>query len=222
MDWDTVLTIIGATFFSVGSAGAIIAACVKFAANHISEKMVRKYDAKLSKDLESYKHELEIETEKYKQRAERLTFVTQKQFDTEFLAYQVIFDNLFSFSAHTAKLYPTFDSVPADEEERKEVYTKRYLDYRESFNRFSEALEKNAPFVPKKHYELFDGLRQRAHELGCMYPDVRICGDPIYAEDYKEIAKENYQRTREFKNEILNAQDTIRDYLATLKIEKNS
>ena len=88
MDWDAVFKIISATVVSFGGAGAIIVVCSKFVANYFSEKMMKKYDAKLNKDIEEYKHRLELETEKYRRKAEQLTFVTQRQFETEFSAYQ--------------------------------------------------------------------------------------------------------------------------------------
>ena len=84
MDWDAVFKIISATVVSFGGAGAIIVVCSKFVANYFSEKMMKKYDAKLNKDIEEYKHRLELETEKYRRKAEQLTFVTQRQFEQSF------------------------------------------------------------------------------------------------------------------------------------------
>lgn len=55
--WQTVLAIIG----SVGGAGAIIVAVVKFASNIIAERLSQKYETKISKELESYKAVLDNE-----------------------------------------------------------------------------------------------------------------------------------------------------------------
>lgn len=220
MEWEAVFKIIGAAVLSAGGMGAIIVACVKFASGIITDRMMKKYEARLSKEIESYRHDLELEIEEYRQKAERLTFVTQKQFETEFDIYQNLFDALFDFSVHTAQLYPIMDWLPADENEKKEIYKKRHRDYCDSFNRFSETLEKSAPFIPKTNYDLFTGLRQLAHELGCMYEDIRIIDDPLFKEDNSQIARENYRKTDTFRKLVESAKDQIREYLTTLKVEK--
>ena len=111
MDWNTAFKVVGAAIISIGGAGAIIACCVKYTADRIAERMMRKYDAKLNKELEQYKHDLELETEKYRRMSERLTFVTRKQFETEFSTYQAIFENLYDFANRTGQLYPIFDQL---------------------------------------------------------------------------------------------------------------
>ena len=220
MDWNAAFKTIAALIVSVGGAGAIIACVTKFAADHIADRMMHKYEAKLNKELEQYKHELELETEKYRRMSERLTYVTKKQFETEFAAYQALFDNLFDFATRTDELFPIFDQIPKDKEEEKQLYIERYKEYCASFNKFSEVLEKNAPFIPEENYEMFVSLRTRARELGCMYPEIRIIDDPIFREDHSKIAHENYTKTREFNEEIKAAKKKIREYLSTLKVEE--
>ena len=220
MNWDAAFKTIAALVVSVGGAGAIIAFVAKYAADYFAERMLRKYDAKLNKDLEHYKHELELETEKYRRKSERLTYVTKKQFETEFSAYQALFDNLFDFATRTAELFPIFDQLPADKEEEKKLYIERYKEYCTAFNKFSEILEKNAPFIPEENYRMFVSLRTHAHELGCMYPEIRIIDHPIFREDYDEIAHENYGKTQEFNEEIKTAKSKIREYLSTLRVEE--
>ena len=82
-------------------------------------------------------------------------------------------------------------------------------------------MEKNAPFIPKENYEMFAELRKMANELACMFPDIRIIQDPIFEEDHAKIARENFKKTREFKDKISKAKDDIRCYLSTLKVEKD-
>lgn len=220
MDQGAVFNIVFAAIASVGGAGAIVAACVRFASKRLSEAMLKKYQAKLEKDIEQYKSELNREAERYKTKLSSLTFVTQRQFDTEFTAYQTLFDSLFEFSAHTANLYPVFDQVPVDENERKEMYRQRYEDYCAAFNRFSETLEKNAPFIPKRNYDIFSNLRTEAYEIACMYLDVRIVDDPDFRTDHHAIARDNYKKTKQFNENVNAAKDAIRDYLTTLKVER--
>lgn len=220
MDWADIGGIAFSAVASVGGIGVIIAACARLASDQIANRMLEKYKADLTKEIEHYKRDLNQEAEKYKVELERLTFVTQRQFDTEFAAYQALFDSLFDFSVNTASLYPLLDQLPPDSEKRKEEYKKRYEKYCAAFNRYSETLEKNAPFIPKENYKIFSDLRAKANEIGCMYPEVRILDDPIFAEDNREMAREGFQNTRQFNDDIAAAKDSIRDYLATLKVDK--
>lgn len=220
MEWETVFKIFGAAVLSAGGVGAIIVACIKLASGIITDRLMKRYEAKLSKEIEAYKHDLELETEKYRQKAERLTFVTHKQFETEFEIYQKLFDALFDFSRYTAELYPMFDELPDDERKQKKIFAERYKNYQTAFNLFSEILEKSAPFIPKKNYELFYYLRQLAVELGCMYQDIRFNEDEDLKDMYSKITLDNHNKSDEFVREIEKAKDTIREYLATLKVEK--
>lgn len=212
--------IVGTAVLSVGGAGAIIAAVSKFAANHLSEKMLKKYDAKLSKDLEQYKHELELETEKYRKRSENLNFVTQKQYDTEHAAYQALFDNIVKFSRCTSALYPVFEPAYANEEEKRERNRQKYNSYVDAYNEFSYILEKNAPFIPEAHYDMFVEIRDMAREIGCMYDFFKIYPEPGFSKEALEDTRENTFKTADFNAKISAAKKTIRNYLASLKVEK--
>lgn len=220
MDWNSITGTVFAAIASVGGAGIIIVFCVRLASNRLSEAMLKKYQSHLNKDLEHYKSTLSQEVEKYRMKLNDLTFVTQRQFDTEFVAYQALFDSLYDFSVHTSNLYPFIDQVPSDDEEKKAMYKTRYEDYCNAFNCFSETLEKNAPFIPKENYKLFSDLRSQAYTIGCMYPEVRIDINPSFELDNRTIARDNYKNTRQFNEDIDAAKDTIREYLATLKVEK--
>ena len=220
MNWDEVFKIIVAAVGSIGGVGVIIAFIVKLAANHISDKMLKKYDAKMQKDLEEYKHSLEIETEKFRRRSENLTFVTKKQFETEFSAYQKIFDYLFLFSATTSNLFPIMDYLPYDEEEKKKVYQERYSEFCDAYKNYSEVLEKNAPFIPEEHYEMFRKLRQQANELGAEFFDCRLDTSLLTNETIPSEMRKNYKNSTEFSAKVTEAKNLIRDYLSTLKVDK--
>ncbi len=220
MSWESVFKTIAAAVFSIGGAGALVALCVKFAANKLSEAMLQKYEAKLTKEIEERKHELEIETEKYRKKAERLTFVSRIQFETEFSAYREIFDNLFEFANATKSLYPILEYIPESKDAETAMRQNQYLSYCDAFDKYSAVLEKNAPFIPKDLYDLFVTIRDHAHEIGCMFPEVKIENDPAFQEDNRKLNRENIGKTLDFCTEIQNAKDRVREYLSTLVIDK--
>ena len=53
-----------------------------------------------------------------------------------------------------------------------------------------------------------------------MYPDVRIVDDPDFRTDHHAIARDNYEKTKQFNENVNAAKDAIRDYLTTLKVER--
>ncbi|MEG2014069.1 MAG: hypothetical protein RR063_12875, partial [Anaerovoracaceae bacterium] len=71
--WQTVFAIIG----SVGGAGVIIAAVVKFSSDKIAERLSAKYQLKLDKELEAFKGRLD-----------RKNYVSRVRFDAEFAIYR--------------------------------------------------------------------------------------------------------------------------------------
>lgn len=76
MDWNTILETSAAVIVSFGGAGAIIAGVTKFAADKIADKLEKKYELKLSKELESFKSKLE-----------NRSYVSKTRFDAEFGIY---------------------------------------------------------------------------------------------------------------------------------------
>ena len=218
MYWSDILKLVSGLLASVGGAGIIISFVVRKCSNYLSDRMLEKYKASLSKDIEETKHELEMETEKFRQKSEQLNFVTQLQFETEFKAYQQIFDCLCVFSNFTKQLFPIYDVVPIDQTERKECFKKRFTEYTQSCQEFSDILEKNAPFIPKSHYELFFSLWRTSYEIACLFPEIRIKDDPRFREDFAKTERENILKTQDFLKQVQECQDTIRDYLSTLKV----
>lgn len=215
MIWKTVLAIIA----SVGGSGAIILGLSSYVGKLWAERLLQKKSQDFERELETYKKDLSIEVERYKSKAEALNYVSKVQFEAEYETYKLIFAALFNFAAASSNLFPYgLDQIPADMNERKAEYIKRYEFYVDSFNTYSRAVETNAPFIPKEIYEKFISVRQAANEIACMYPEIRIQADERFKEDYEKIAHENFKKTGEFNQLIPQLKEDVRNYLATLKV----
>lgn len=215
MTWNTVLEIIA----SIGGGGAIILGLSSYIGKLWAERLLQKKSQEFEKELESYKSNLSLEVEKYKIKAERFSLISRVQFETEYNTYKLIFDTLFDFAAYASNLFPhRIDYIPEDINERKEVYKERYENYLNSFNTYSQALETNAPFIPKEIYDKFALIRTKAHEIACMFPEIRIEADDRFADDYAKIAHDNFIKSGEFDTLVSQLKDEVRIYLATLKV----
>ena len=216
--WQTVLAIIG----SVGGAGVIILGISSYIGKLWADRLLQKKAHEFDKELEEHKTGLSIITEKYKTEAERLTYISKVQFETEYNIYQKIFEALFDFTDSSSKLFPRLDSIPIDLDEQKKEYKRRYEFYCESFNPYSRTVEINAPFIPKDIYDKFIELRKKAQGIACMYTDIKIVADDRFIEDYREIEGKNRTKTENLLNDIKQLKIDVRKYLATLKVDSST
>lgn len=204
---------------SLGSSAAIIMGVSSYLGKIWADRFLQKKSQEFEKDIEHYKNQLSMEVEKYRIKAEQLTYISKIQFETEYQIYRKIFESLFDFTAASSNLFPyRINHIPLDVQERKEEYIKRYQFYMESFNSYSLAVETNAPFIPKEIYDKFIKIRNSAHEIACMFPEIRIQADERFAEDYAKIAAENFKKTKEFNESVLSLNNDVREYLSNLKV----
>lgn len=218
MNWEDIWKIILSAVASVGGASVIIIAVTKRLSEFLSERMLKKYQGELDKEIESYKRDLEIEIEKVKSQNEHVKYVSQRQFDAEFTAYEKIFDCMFKFSVYTRQLYPSFEWLITDKDKRKEVYTQRLGDFRDAFNTFSETVEVNAPFMPKELYDMFVKMRGLANEIAMNYEEIRIEDKEEDRDFNREEAYKRYPKEDELGKLVQQSKDKVREYLGTLRV----
>ena len=217
-----ILQIAATIIASVGGAGAIIWGFSSLLGKVWADRLLQKKSQEFKKELEVHKTELSLVTEKYKIEAEKLTYISKVQFETEYNIYQKIFETLFDFTDASSRLFPRLDSIPIDLDEQKKEYKKRYEFYCESFNLYSKTVEINAPFIPKDIYDKFIELRKKAQGIACMYTDIKIVADDRFKEDYREIEGKNRAKTENLLNDIKQLKIDVRKYLATLKVDSST
>lgn len=215
--WKTVLAIIG----SVGGAGVIIIFVGKWLAQLIADRVIQSKQHQIDIELTEMHGKFELELEQYRTKATEYTYVSQLQFETEFKVYQSLFQSLYVFGSSTAILFPEYDELPKDSEERKKLYIERYTRFCAAYDEFSSVLEQNAPFIPKHLYESFLSFTSQANDISCMYPDIRIhSDDSSHNGEDRKIIMTNIAKLREFRENIAAIKSDVRDYLGTLRIQK--
>lgn len=143
--WQTVLAIIG----SVGGAGAIIVAVVKFASNIIAERLSQKYEIKVGKEFESYKAVLD-----------KKTYISRTKFDVEFQIYRELSEKVLTMIESTYWLFPSaIDSIPQDIDKRNALYLERHHSAGEAIIAAQKAINANAAFISADFYSKFEELR---------------------------------------------------------------
>lgn len=218
MNWADVWRIIISAIASVGGISVIIIAVTKSLSEFIAESLLKKYQSELDKEIETYKRDLEIEIEKVRSQNEHVKYVSQRQFDAEFSAYEKIFECMFEFSVYTRQLYPAFEWLITDKDKRKEVYTHRSEDFRNAFNMFSETVEKKAPFMSKELYDVFVEMRELAYKIAKNYDKIRIEDDELDKDYYREEMYNKYPEEEQLESLVQQSKDNVREYLGMLRV----
>lgn len=207
--WQTVFAIIG----SVGGAGVIIAASVKFSADFIANKLSQKYELKLNKELEEHKASLD-----------KKTYISRSRFDMEFSIYGKLSEVFLSMEQAVYWLFPEgIDYLPIDEDERQKIYIERYKKANETITEATKVLGTNAPFIPADIFKAFDEIRRLCTRQYNMY---NWCGPLSSRHEYSEAAlkQENdcWERTREIADKENQLIDRLREYLEKLEVAEES
>ena len=103
--WQVALAIIA----SIGGAGVIILGVVKFTSNIIAERLSKKYEIKMNKELEAFKAGID-----------KKTYISRARFDAEFQIYRELSENVLTMIEATNWLFPHgLDVLPEDEKNKK-------------------------------------------------------------------------------------------------------
>ena len=117
MSWETIWKAVLGVIAGFGGVSGIFVIAIKFSSNFIAEKLSKKYELKLSKELENYKYNLENKN-----------YISKARFDTEFNIYRELSKAFFDMVKDITTMIPIgVATYPADEEKRKEYEDNLYI-----------------------------------------------------------------------------------------------
>lgn len=205
--WEIVLAVLT----SFGGIAALILASIKFSANYIAEKLQRKYELKLTKELEQYKTALDNKN-----------YISKMRFDKEFTIYQSVSSDTIEAVFQSANIIIALNanySLQRFDDEKRIVA--------EKYNIANKSLIKFAPFIDSKIYESYRYIFMLFRQL------LNLCQCYISAcnENRTEFSFYNQERTQhytlteakariiELQSQISNQSDVLlkelRDYLSS-------
>ena len=204
--WQITLAIIA----SVGGAGVIILGVVKFASSIIAERLSKKYEIKMNKELEFFKVGLD-----------QKTYISRARFDAEFQIYRELSEKTFTMISATHWLFPTgLDTVPEDHDDRLECYLKRYETAGISINNAQKSIYANAAFILAHIFKQFDELLKLCVIQYNMYT---WCGalrkaSSVFDQAEQDTRRECQKRSEEIKNKCTALISQLREYLEKLDV----
>lgn len=195
------LTIIG----SLGGAGFIIGATVKFTSEKIAERLKQKYELKLNKELEEFKCKLENKS-----------YVSKTRFDTEFNIYRQLSESTVIMVKEVSQLFPR---LTRDTRDDYDTYKEKYDLAVDKVVAAQDSLAANAPFISKEIYDKFSEIEKKCKVQIDDYIDFRLRDDKDdYMKECREEYRRTFKRTTEIQNDLDSLLDDLRSYLATLEV----
>ena len=205
MDWNALFKIVVAIITTAGSIGAIIIGSVKFSVNKIADRLQKKYELKLSKELEEYKAVLENKS-----------YVSKTRFDAEFEIYRELSRKSADMVKQVSQLFPLFTRDSRDDHD---TYKKRRDIALDAIVTFQDALASNAPFISSEVYNLFLSLELDCKiQLDdftdfCLRPDAKD-----YVRECRDEYRKAYKHTKDIQEKLDLIAKNIREYLEKLKV----
>lgn len=211
MNWETAAQII----FSFGAAGTITCGAAKFASDKIADRLQKRYELKLSKELEDFKNKLSKEQEYFKSKLGQRSYVSQTRFDAEFKIYQELSGAVVTMVKEIERLFPIFTRDLGND---RKALEQQYNIAREKVVAFECVLATNAPFISEEVYKFFRALEKKCKEQLRDFIDFRLASDASRnVAECREENREAYKRTREIRSDLDKIIQNLREYLATLE-----
>lgn len=206
MDWAKIAEIAVALIVSVGGIGTIIVAIVKWCSDIIAERLSKKYQLQLDKEMEKYRTELN-----------KKEYVSKTRFDAEFSIYRELTSAFSKMVTAISVMIPTgYAEVPADEDAREEMDKQHFISARQATVEAQNTLNANETFILKDFcYSYQEILKLARVQLLAYTRRFNILDlDP----NKKSFSLDDYKRTDELYEKWQVLIDKIRDYLTSLDV----
>lgn len=208
MSWDDIWKIIIGIIAGIGGIGAVIGFIIKFSSNIIADKLSKKYELQINKEIEYYKNKLD-----------KKNYISKARFDKEFEIYQELSQKVLDMTFANYSLFPLIDRLPLSEEKRIELFNKKYEEAVQTYNEANRAIKATAPFISEDIYQLFSELRDDCFKQVDDYAIFVL--DPDHQEirtELREDYKECWKRTKIISDKRDVIISKLRQYLSTLDV----
>ena len=158
MVWNDISKIFLASIASIGGIAGLIVVGIKISVDLIAERLQKKYELQLSKELEKLRYGLD-----------KKNYVSKVRFDKEFVIYQELSEKVMNMVIDNIKLFPLHDEVPKEEDERRKLFIERIENAIQSYNAASRAINANAAFIPKEFYDIYNDVAIRCRQQISFY-----------------------------------------------------
>lgn len=227
MNLQEIFATAGAVVVSLGGGGAIVVGISSWLGKVWANRILENQKAEHQKEIEGYKSELQKELERLNAIQDKALYISKVQYDNEYRIYQEIWQKLHKCTVASVRLYPGYEEMPIDKEEREKYQEEKYRNFVDHYNGFTAAIEEYAPFYRDDFYTAFAELRQACHEMGDIFKQEEF--DKKYNATFaalrdEPMSIEDRRRTMELRKEISTKKEQlakeIREYLRSLQLRE--
>lgn len=200
--WEIVLAVLT----SLGGIAALILASIKFSANFIAEKLQRKYELKLTKELEQYKTALDNKN-----------YISKTRFDAEFTIYRDLSRAFCEMIKDVSVMIPYgLATYPADKDAKEKYENELYVAAFNATVTAQDVLNGNAPFIQETMFDKFNEILSLCN----MQLDAfsRRWNKLYFAENKNSFTQEEYARSKEISDKFKLLCSEMRTYLSNLDV----
>lgn len=215
---------LGAIILSAGGTGVVIIALSSFIGRIWANRFMESQKGKITKDIERYKQELDVELKRLTALQDKATYVSKTLYDKEFEIYLTMWDKLIELSFVTYDLFAVYVSFPEDVTEYYKYRVDKYNKYSSVYNDYISYLRKNGPFLDQIIEVFFSEYREVCEYQGIAYAkfmsesfveDGRDLLLDMDREERKVVTIDHPQRMNEIESKLKTA---IREHLRQLQV----
>jgi hypothetical protein len=180
----------------------------KFSAGFIAERLQKKYEMQLNKELQRYIANID-----------KKNYISKARFDKEFIIYQELSEKILDMVANNVRLFLRIDALPEAKDEQQKVFNERHENAVQSYNEANRTIYANAPFIPKEFYDLFCDIKNKCHTQIIDYGIFKL--DTMSDVMRTELRKEYhicFNRTEEINSDMDKIISDVRNYLTSLDV----
>lgn len=203
-----VLEICASIIASLGGATVIILAIVKLTSNVIAEKLEKKYQLKLDKELENHKSNLENKV-----------YLTKTTFDLQIKTFQDLQLSYWSVVEQSnALITPGLCTKLEDKTEQEKIDNETYRKLESNIQSAQAILFSSSGFIPEDFYNLYLEI-QKMGVKQCHAFSKRWNKSYFGTEEQKKsFSDEDYKRSTEMSDKLNEINIRLRVYISNLII----
>jgi len=208
MDWNSIWKIVLTAIASVGGISGVIIITVKFSSNIIAERLSKKYELKLTKEIERYKAGIENKT-----------YISKTKFDAEFALYRELSLAFFNAIKSVSIMIPRgYNTVPADEEAKKKFEENNYSRALTDVVKAQDILNSNIPFISKDIYDAYSDILVDCKTQLNVFEERWNKGFIGHKFGESTLEHEDYKRTGTINEKFEKINILLRDYISSLDV----
>lgn len=199
---------------ALGGGAVLTASVIKWSSSIISDSIQRRIEKKYEMELEKYKHDLDDQTNRAKLLLNRISYISEKQYDKEFDIYLEVWDAIIKCRQCLQELFDAFTGPPAFKYEDQEKQLKEKAEnFTICYSNLSATILKHAPFYEDQFYTAFVNISKVLERIFKVLLAASNSG-------YLQIGQKNTiaSELSNIDKEIVRIQSDMRAYLHSLKV----